>query len=145
MSDFITKSIKGILMNGIQLSLESEEEEEYYLINMHQYFEEETDYPAYLRSKKVLEIETMDMQVAMEITIQHSTLYLLPYSSDVFDIFTEVLKFISARHTEIIKELRGSEEIRIESLNEINKKVEDEKTTEDVAEEPSSDDDFEWI
>ena len=150
MSDFISKTIKSILTNGIALNLESEEEEDFYIMKMQEYFEEETEYPAYLRKGKVLEIESLDMQIAMEVTIQHSTLYILPYSQDIFEVFAEILKFISSSHMKLLQEFRGVEEIKIESITEIaNKKVENEKNEEKLQEEPeeesSSDDDYDWI
>ena len=149
MSDFISKTIKSILTNGIALNLESEEEEEFYIMKMQEYFEEETEYPAYLRKGKVLEIESLDMQIAMEVTIQHSTLYILPYSQDIFEVFAEILKFISSSHMKLLQEFRGTEEIKIESISDIAKKVENEENEEKLQKEPeeesSSDDDYDWI
>ena len=115
MSDFISSTISNMLSNGIALNLESKEEEEYYILKMRDYFEEETEFPAYLRSNNILEIEDSDMQIAMEILIQQSTLYILPYSPQVFEIFTEVLKFIANKHKIIMREFRGyrSEERRV--------------------------------
>ena len=141
MSNFISKTIKNILSNGIALNLESKEEEEHYMYNMFEFFSEETEFTSYLREKNVLEIENSNMELAMEVIINDSTLYMLPYSQDVFEIFTEVLRFISLNHTDVINDFRGSEETKIESIKEVNKKVEDEKEEE----EPSSDDDLDWI
>ena len=119
MSGYISNTISSILTNGIQLELESEEEEQYYIMKLQEYFTSETQFPAYLRSKNVIEIENSDMQIAMEIVIQQSTLYLLPYSQEVFEIFTEVLKFIANNHKDIMREFRGDEENKIESLDDI--------------------------
>jgi len=81
----------------------------------------------------------------MEIIIQQSTLYMLPYSQEVFLIFTEVLKFIANHHQEVVREFRGSEVNKIENpetlkQNEVlyEKEVEPE-------EESDGDDDYEWI
>ena len=147
MSNFISSTIKGILTNGISLNLDSEEEEQYYLIRMQEYFEEETEFPAYLRKKDILEIENTDMQIAMEVTIQQSTLYILPYSQDVLEIFTEILKFISAYHVSIIEDFRGNEPNKIESISEVGKVIENyEKENQETEEDSDSDDDdFEWI
>ena len=79
----------------------------------------------------------------MEILIQQSTLYILPYSPQVFEIFTEVLKFIANKHKIIMREFRGYEETKIESISEVNKIDETEEQIEE--EESSSDDDYEWI
>ena len=147
MSGYITGTIASILSNGIQLDLDSEEEEQYYVIKLQEYFTSETEFPAYLRGDKVLEIENSDMQIAMEIMIQESTLYILPYSQNVFEIFTEVLKFIANEHKTIMDEFRGYEENRIESpeqFNNIEESIDYEEEIEEQ-EEPSSDDDFEWI
>ena len=143
MSDFISSTISNMLSNGIALNLESKEEEEYYIIKMQEYFVTETEFPAYLRGNNILEIENSDMQIAMEILIQQSTLYMLPYSQDVFVVFTEVLKFIANKHETIMKEFRGNEETKIQAISEVNKLDETEENFEE--EEPSSDDDFEWI
>ena len=148
MSGYISNTIASILSNGISLDLESEEEEQYYMIKLHEYFTTETEFPAYLRGENVLEIENSDMQIAMEIMIQQSTLYLLPYSQEVFEIFTEVLKFIANNHKKIMSEFRGHEENKIESIEQINNTEErilyETEEIEDE-EESSSDDDFEWI
>ena len=44
MSDFISKTIKNILSNGIALNLDSKEEEEYYMMKMFDFFSEETEF-----------------------------------------------------------------------------------------------------
>ena len=85
------------------------------------------------------------MDLALELRISESTLYLLPYTEDVFEVFTEVLKFISSRHVQIMKEFRGIEETKIQSPDEVNQ-INNEKTDEkNIEEDSSSDDDYEWI
>ena len=140
--DFISASIKGILKNGINLYLETIEEEQYYTLKLLRYFEEETEFTAYLSKGNSIEIENLEMQIASELLISNSTLYFVPYVSDIFDIFTEVLKFIAYNHETIMTEFRGVEVTKIQSIKELNR-VQDEKTEE--KEEESSDDDFEWI
>jgi hypothetical protein len=146
MSDTISSGISNIFLNGINLNLESMEEEQYYIHKILEYFEDKTSFPAYLRGDRVIEIENNEMNLALELRISESTLYLLPYSDDAFEVFTEVLKFISTRHVEIMKEFRGFEETKIQSPNEVNE-LNDEETDEKTfqEEESSSDDDFEWI
>jgi hypothetical protein len=146
MSDFISKTIAGILSHGISLHLESEEEEQYYLIKLQEYFVTETDFPAYLRGERSLEIEDSQMQIALEVIIQESTMYLLPYSQEVFEVFTEILKFIANCHVDIMSEFRGQEVTKIESITEVNKNK-DEETDErtETEEESDGDDDYEWI
>ena len=138
----ISSGIKNILVNGINLNLETLEEEQHYLIKLCAHFEEETEFTAYLKKDGSLDIETVEMQLGMQIHIIDSTLFMVPYVQDVFEIFTEVLKFISTKHKDVMQEFRGHEEIKIQSIQELNR-VEDDKTEE--KEESSSDDDFEWI
>ena len=140
----ISESIVNIFKNGINLRLESVEEEQNYIIKMLEYFEEETDFATYLRKDKVLEIENSNFEIALEVYIANSTLFMVPFVDNVFDIFTEILKFISRCHEGIIRDFRGLEEFRIESINKVNG-LEYEKTKEKQEEESSSDDDFEWI
>jgi len=138
--DMIAQSIAHILKNGINLKLESIEEEQHYIIKMLEYFEAETKFTIYLRKDKVLEIENSNLEISLEVYIANSTLYMIPYVDNIFDVFTEILRFISRCHEGIVREFRGLEESKIESVNEVNG-VKDDKTEE----EPSSDDDFEWI
>jgi hypothetical protein len=145
MNNTISSGISNIFLNGINLNLESVEEEQYYTLKMLEFFEDKTDFPAYLRGDRVIEVENRDMDLALELRISESTLYLLPYTEDVFEVFTEVLKFISSRHVQIMKEFRGIEETKIQSPDEVNQ-INNEKTDEkNIEEDSSSDDDYEWI
>ena len=145
MNNTISSGISNIFLNGINLNLESVEEEQYYTLKMLEFFEDKTDFPAYLRGDRVIEVENRDMDLALELRISESTLYLLPYTEDVFEIFTEVLRFISSRHVQIMKEFRGIEETKIQSPDEVNQ-INNEKTDEkNIEEDSSSDDDYEWI
>lgn len=143
MSSDVSSGIKNILLNGINLNLESIEEEDHYMANLATYFEEETEFTAYLSKDGTLEVETKEMQLGMQIHIISSTLYMIPVVQDVFEIFSEVLRFISNKHQKVIMEFRGFEETKIESIKELNglKNVEKNETEE----ESSSDDDYEWI
>jgi hypothetical protein len=141
---YISSGITNIFLHGINLNLESMEEEQHYVLKMLEYFEDKTDLSAYLKGDRVIEIENKDMQLAMELRVSESTLYLIPYMEDVLEIFTEVLKFISNRHLEIVSEFRGFEETKIEAPNEVNR-IKNENTKEEIEEESSSDDDYEWI
>tara|TARA_R110000822_G_scaffold19937_2_gene64556 strand:- start:1668 stop:2102 length:435 start_codon:yes stop_codon:yes gene_type:complete len=141
--DSMLSGVKSIFLNGINLNLESPEEEQHYMIHLADYFEEETDFTAYLSKDNTLEVETEGMQLGMQIHIIDSILFMIPHVSEVFEIFTEVLRFISTHHQTVIRKFRGIEETKIESLKELNglKDVK-EKNPE---EEPSSEDDYEWI
>ena len=141
----ISNGIKDILLNGINLNLESVEEEQHYILKMIEYFEHETEFTAYLKKECAMEIENTEMQLAMEVNIINSTLFMLPYLNDIFDIFAEILKFISARHLTVISEFRGIEEIKIENLKDLNTEVKKSVKEETKEEESSSDDDYEWI
>ena len=143
MSNNISSGIKNIFLNGINLNLESIEEEEHYMLYMNTFFEEETEFTAYLNKDGMLEVETKELQLGMQIQIINSTLFMVPYVHDVFEIFAEVLKFIAEKHQIIVTEFRGFEETKIESLKDIenfNNVKENKKE-----EESSDDDDYEWI
>lgn len=142
-NDIISSGIKNILLNGIDLNLESPEEEQHYMINLKAFFEEETEFTAYLSKDGTLEVETPEMQLGMQIHIINSTLFMVPYVQDVFEIFTEVLKFIANKHQQVIREFRGFEETKIQSIKEINNL--DHAKQKETEEESSSDDDYEWI
>ncbi len=79
----------------------------------------------------------------MQIYIINSTLFMVPYVQDVFEIFTEVLKFIANKHQQVIREFRGFEETKIQSIKDINNL--DNAKQKETEEESSSDDDYEWI
>jgi hypothetical protein len=143
--DFISGSIKNILKDGINLFLESEEEEQHYADCLFQFLHEETEFPTYLRKGRLIEVENLKMQIAVEIIISDGILYFVPYVADVFEIFTEVLKFIAYKHQEVVTDFRGSEETRIESIKEVNKVQNDQTEKKYTEEESSSDDDYEWI
>jgi len=139
-----TTGIKGILDYGIDLKLESEEEEIYYTSRMCEYFNEKSEFKAYLSGDRSFEVELDRMTPIMEVTIMSSMLTILPYSADIFEAFAVMLACIADKHQEIIAEFRGEEESIIQSLSEVNK-IKNEEKTEQIEEEPSSDDDFEWI
>ena len=140
--DYISTSIKHILANGINLYLETVEEEQHYVLKLFEYFEDKTEFTPYLRNESSVEVEGPDSQLIVEIMISQSTLYFIPYVTDVFDVFTEVLKFISRNHENIMRDFRGTEEVKIETLSEIQGLANEKEVDEDEA---SSEDDFEWI
>jgi hypothetical protein len=115
--DSMLTGLKNIFLNGINLNLESPEEEQHYMMNLTEFFEAETEFTVYLNKDGTLEVETKEMQLGMQIHIINSTLFMVPCIQDVFEIFTEVLKFISTNHLAVVREFRGPEETKIESLN----------------------------
>ena len=138
MSDNFTSSgIKGILDYGIDLKLESEDEEIYYVSRMCEYFNEESDFKAYLSGDRSFEVELDRSTPIMEVTIMSSILRIMPYTDDVFEAFAVMLAFIAKKNTDIILELRGEEVFKIENVDEVNNYKSEEES--------SSDDDYEWI
>ena len=135
---FSSSGIGNMLDYGIDLKLESIEEELYYISQMCDYFNEETDFRAYLSGEISFEIETDKDNVLLEVVIKNSTLLILPYSDDFFEVFTLILAFIAREHERIIKDLRCSIPAdRIQAPSEIKE--------DSIEEESSSEDDYEWI
>jgi hypothetical protein len=131
--------IQGVLDYGIDLKLESEEEEIYYISQMCEFFNEQSDFKAYLSGEKTFEIELDRNTLIMEVMIHDSILSLIPYVDDILEVFALVLKFIANYHQTIINEFRPALGHQIQSPNEVKKDVKE------IEEEPSSDDDYEWI
>jgi hypothetical protein len=134
----------GIIDYGIDLKLESLEEEFYYISEMCDYFNTKTEFRAYLSGEGSLEVEFDKDNVITEVLVKNSTLLMLPYSDDFFEVFTLVLSFIAKEHQRIIEELRPSELHKIQDPKEIGK-AKNVKNQEEPEEESSSDDDYEWI
>ena len=134
--DFISSGIKGVLDYGINLKLESEEEEMYYIQKMCEFFNEETDFKAYLSGDRSFDVELDRTTPILEVTITNSNLTVIPYTEDIFEVFTLILSFIVKRHMDIIRDLREPIEHKIESIKDISVKNEPEE---------DSSDDYEWI
>ena len=137
-SDSIDGGLRSFLDNGIDLKLESSEEEDYYINQMCEYFNNESNYKAYIAGDKSFEIEKNRNTPIMEIIIRDSILYVVPYSDDIFEAFTLVLGFIAKKHLNILDEFRSSDIRKIESPSEVN---ESNIATDD----DTDDDDYEWI
>ena len=138
--DFVDGGIKSFLDNGIDLKLESSEEEDYYINQMCEYFNNESNYKAYIAGNKSFEIEKNRNTPIMEIIIRDSILYVVPYADDIFEAFTLVLGFIAKKHLDILNEFRGSDIHKIESPSEVNES----NVATDEDSDPD-DDDYEWI
>jgi|9_EtaG_2_1085328.scaffolds.fasta_scaffold07114_7 hypothetical protein len=132
-----SSGLTSILEYGIDLKLESVEEETYYISKMCDYFNTESDFRSYLSGDRSFEIEQDINTPLAEIFINDSILGILPYSEDIFGVFTVMLGFIAKYHEEILSDLRIYEVHKIESPDKLNEL--------DDPEEPSSDDDYEWI
>jgi len=133
--DFTSSGIKDVLEYGIDLKLESYGEENYYIIRMCEYFNEKSDFKAYLSGDRNFEVEIDRSSPIVKISIRDSILTILPYVEDFFEVFTMTLGFIAKNHEKIIKDFRRSDIHKIEPLKAVNK----------PDEENDSDDDFEWI
>ena len=139
MSDFINSGIANALEYGIDLKLESLEEEMHYASRLCDFFNDETDFKAYSTGESSIEIESSTNSVLLEVLIRDSVLYMIPYSEDMFEAFTLILTFIAKYHLDVVSEMRdGFEFHKIESLNSF-------ESIEEEDEEESDDDDFEWI
>ena len=133
--DSISSGIKSVLDYGIDLKLESYEEENYYILQMCEFFNEKTDFKAYLSGDRSFDIELDKDSPIMEVVIKDSCLTILPYSDDIFEVFTLILGFIAKRHTSIVSEFRDPGKHKIQSPNDVgNQEVEED-----------SSDDYEWI
>ena len=117
--DFVSSGISGVLNHGINLKLESDEEEIYYIRKMCEFFNEETEFKAYLSGDRSFDVELDRVTPILEVTIKNSNLTILPYAEDIFEVFTLILSFIVKRHMDIIKELREPTEHKIESLKKV--------------------------
>ena len=121
---------------GIDLKLESFEEENYYITQMCDYFNDKTDFKAYLSGDRSFEVEYDRETPILEVIIKDSHLTILPYVEDIFEVFTLILGFIAKNHQDIIAELRGTTDHLIQDPSDVG--------SETTGEEDSSDD-YEWI
>ena len=139
--DFISSGIKGLLDYGIDLKLESYEEEVFYISQMCDYFNNETSFKAYLSGEKSFEIELDRETPIMEVIVTDSLLSIVPYTEEIFEVFTLILGFIAKKHQSLLEDFRGIDYHKIESLEDL------EKTSQEETEENEEDDsdDYEWI
>ena len=142
MSDFISTGVANTLEYGIDLKLESAEEESFYISRMCDYFNDKTDFQAYLSGEASFDIELDRSSPIMEVIIKESILYMVPYSEDIFEVFTIILGFIAKKHLEVLSNFRGLEIHKIESVDQVNLSGLEEQKKDD---EDDNDDDYEWI
>ena len=133
-NDFISSGINGVLESGIDLRLESYEEENYYIMQMCEFFNEESQFKAYLSGDRSFDVELDRDTPILEVMIRDSILQVIPYTEDIFEVFTLILGFIARRHQQIILDFRGKEKHKIEKPSDINHPDEDDDS-----------DDYEWI
>tara|TARA_R100001440_G_scaffold25941_1_gene42193 strand:- start:23760 stop:24182 length:423 start_codon:yes stop_codon:yes gene_type:complete len=138
-NDFILKGIKDILNHGINLDLNSIEEEEEYLQVFMDWYVTNTSYYCCQMETNSCMIETKQGAPLAEIYIEDSIMRIAPHDDDLFGIITEILRFVAKEHQKFIDNFRGLEKrSTITSPSEINKK------TLDSEEEISTEED-EWL
>ena len=137
--DFTSSGIKGFLDYGIDLKLETPDEEKYYITQMCDYFNQESNYKAYISGDRSFEIEVDRNNPLMEVMIRESILYVIPYSDDIFEVFTIVLGFIAKKHLDILDEFRENDIHKIESPSEVS------ESNTPIGDDDDDDDDYEWI
>jgi hypothetical protein len=138
-----SSGVQGVLDYGIDLKLESEEEEIYYISQMCDFFNEQTDFRAYLSGDRTFEIELDRSTLLMEVSIYDSILSIIPYTEDILEVFALILKFIATYHQSIVDEFRPTMGHRIQSPSEVTKT--NKETLDEKGDEEESSEDWEWI
>ena len=136
-TDFVMKGIKDILHHGINLNLESiEEEEEYMSVFMDWLTDHSEWYCCPLETRSCI-IETKHGAAMCEIFIEDSVMRITPHNEDLFGVITDILRFVANKHTNFIDNFRGKEqESKILDPKELKnvgtpKSYEEESTEED--------------
>ena len=123
-NDFILKGIKDILNHGINLDLNSIEEEEEYLQVFMDWYVTNTGYYCCQMETNSCMIETKQGAPLAEVYIEDSVMRIVPHDDDLFGIITEILRFVAKEHQKFIDNFRGLErKSRITSPTEINKNI----------------------
>lgn len=124
------KEILSNLLNfGIKLDLNSERENLYYAQCFAAWMMQQEDFDAHLATDEDIEVY-FSAELVMMVKIANSTLTIEPVTESCFDAVLMVLRFVSERHEEIMKEFK--------KLNTI-------ETSVDVDDDEDSEDDLEWI
>ena len=123
------KMLSNLLNFGINLDLKTKEENLYYAQSFAAWMMQQEDFDAHLASETDIEVYFMAELVLM-VKIENSTLTIEPITESSFDAVLAILKFVSERHEDIIKE-----------YNKLN--INDSQPH--VKEEEDSEDDLEWI
>ena len=119
----------NLLNFGINLNLNSEKENLYYAQCFAAWMMQQEDFDAHLASDKDIEVY-FSAELVMMVKIDKSTLSIEPITESCFDAVLMVLRFVSERHDDIMKEFS--------KLNTI-------ETSSDVDNDEDSEDDLEWI
>ncbi len=125
------KILSNLLNFGINLDLKTKKENQYYAQCFAAWMMQQEDFDAHLSSDEDIEVYYLAELVLM-VKIENSTLTIEPITESCFDAVLMILRFVSERHEEIMKE-----------FNKLNTTVTPIIDNEDSEEE--SEDDLEWI
>tara|TARA_R100000388_G_C7150116_1_gene114131 strand:+ start:90 stop:581 length:492 start_codon:yes stop_codon:yes gene_type:complete len=125
------QTLKNLLNFGVNLKLDSEEENRFYALSFSAWMMQQEDFDSAMISDEKIEIYYY-AELVMVVEIKNSTLTLEPITESCFEAVMMVLKFISERH-----ELTRNEYSRL-SIREVN-------LEEQESEEQDSEDESEWI
>jgi hypothetical protein len=124
---------------GIDLKLESEEEEILYCRALLSWFNDRGNYESYMIDDKEfgLETEVEGLFTSVVVFIEHSSLRFRLVEGNPYGVVLDVLEFVASYHKDVVKLFsisRGSDSITLNPS----------KATEQASEEEDSDD-WEWI
>ena len=136
-TDFVMKGIKDFLHHGINLNLESIEEEEEYLSVFMDWFAQNTEWFCCPLENSSCIIETKHGVAMCEVFIENSVMRITPHNEDLFGVITDILRFVAKKHESFIDSFRGKEQgskiLDPEELKNVgtSKSYEEESTEED--------------
>tara|TARA_R110000824_G_scaffold139834_1_gene305288 strand:- start:1414 stop:1833 length:420 start_codon:yes stop_codon:yes gene_type:complete len=107
--DFILEGIRDILANGINLELDSAEEQEAYFELFVDWYTDNTMYYCVSLDYNTCMIETKQGIPMAEISFEDSTLKITPHHEDLFEIITDILRFVAREYQGFIDNFRGRE------------------------------------
>ena len=126
-----TEMLSNLLNFGVDLKLDSEEENKFYTLSLSAWMMQQQDFDAAMLSDEMVEIYYF-AELVMTVEIKDSTLTLQPITESCFEAVMMILKFISERH-----ELTRNEFTKL-SIREVN-------LAEPESEEQESEEESEWI
>ena len=101
----VKEEIKKAIKHGIYLGNLSESEQKKYLLELFSYLVEKNNFCFLTDNNQTIIVSSVDEEVA-EIFVHAGSLKIIPQASDgYFQVFMDVLEFISAKHREEMKQL----------------------------------------
>ena len=97
------KIFSNLLNFGINLDLKTKKENQYYAQCFTAWMMQQEDFDAHLASDEDIEVYYLAELVLM-VKIEDSTLTIEPVSESCFDAVLMILRFVSERHEDIMKE-----------------------------------------